>query len=318
MSSNPLFTIATITYNSGLWVRQAIESILASSSQDFELLISDDCSADNTWEIIKECNDGRIRSWQNEKNIGEYANRNKILGEARGRYIIYVDGDDIFLKHTLRNLSEYIAAFPDAGMIWGVNPQHFPFFVFPYEVAPSVNLSLIYRTHIPIANIGFGEVLFKTSALRSAGGFALSYRYGDTYIKKKLALSMPVLFVNIGLMFWRQSHNQASKRLSGNLDAFFERHAIDDEILADPLFKSVSADKDIIARNLRISRMKLLVSATLMKGKISSFFTGLKRLGLSLSDIGLVFKKGDYSYSPSSSLGEPLFNSFNFSSEPPL
>ena len=91
----PLFTVATITYNSSRWVRQAIESVLASSYTDFEYIISDDCSTDDTWDIIQEYKDGRIKAWRNQTNIGEYPNRNIVLRQAKGKYFLFIDGDDL-------------------------------------------------------------------------------------------------------------------------------------------------------------------------------------------------------------------------------
>lgn len=308
----PLFTVATITYNSGKWVSQAIESILCSSFTDYELLIADDCSVDNTWTLIKQYKDSRIRAWRNEQNLGEYPNRNKVLEAATGKYILFVDGDDVLYRDSLRNLSEYVHAFPQAGMLWGLNPQLFPFYVFPYLVSPEVTMRLIYCTSIPISTIGFGEILFKTDLLRSMGGLSEQFKIGDAYIKKKLALSYPVLFVTIGFMFWRQSPQQASKKLARGLVSFFERVSIDDAMLKDSSFPLSGIDKIVIARNIRISTVKLFFSSTLLKGKIIDFFILRKKIGLQCKDLLLLFKKGDYSYKPSYELGNPLLNSYHF------
>lgn len=313
MKTAPLFTIATITYNSSAWVKQAIKSILASSYTNFEYLISDDCSTDNTWEIIQEFQDPRIKAWRNDINIGEYSNRNKILTQAEGTYLLFVDGDDILYKHTLRNLSEYIDAFPEAGMIWGLNPQHFPFFVFPYLVHPEVNLQLIYRTSIPIASIGFGEILFKTEVLKQKGPFNTNYKTGDTYIKKKLALSEPVLFVNIGFMFWRQSSNQASKKISlSGMSSFVERVKIDQEIINHASFPVRGKELEQIKLNLQISIVKLFFSSTLLRGRFLQFIKYRKELGIQYSHVFLLFQKGDYSYMPVSDFAKPLMNEFHF------
>ncbi|MBU6157437.1 MAG: glycosyltransferase family 2 protein [Bacteroidetes bacterium] len=308
----PLFTVATITYNSSRWVRQAIESVLASSYTDFEYIISDDCSTDDTWDIIQLYNDPRILTWQNETNLTEYPNRNKVLSVARGKYILFVDGDDILYRDSLRNLSEYVHVFPSAGMLWGLNPQHFPFYVFPYLVQPVEIMKLIYTTPIPISNLGFGEMLFKTDLLRNIGGMSEQFKIGDTYIKKKLALSSPVLFVTIGFMFWRQSPHQASKKLASGLFGYFERIAIDEAIINDPTFPLSGKNKEIVTRNVRISTVKLFFSSTLLKGKLLDFFKFRQKISLQWKDLLLLFVKGDYSYKPSFDLDSPLMNSYHF------
>ena len=314
----PLFTVAIITYNSAKYVRQAIESVLASSYINFELIISDDASTDNTWGIIEDYRDVRIKSWRNKKNIGEYPNRNKVLKQALGEYILYVDGDDILYKNTLRNLSEYIDSFPEAGMVWGLNPQNFPFFVFPYLVEPSINMKLIYCTHIPISIIGFGEILFKKNILLFEGGFSEKYKSGDNYIKKTIAIKYAVLYINIGFMFWRQSLNQASKNLSNGFESFLERYTIDKLVVENNNFPITGNEYSIISKNLKISYMKLHFSDTVLKGNFKLFFKYYSSLNFKFSDIKLIFQKGDYSYNPSSLIDEPLMNKFNFKSNSSL
>lgn len=309
----PLFTVITITYNSGEWIKEAIESVLNSTFTDFELIISDDSSTDDTWSIITEYKDPRIRSWRNEQNIGEYPNRNKVIEAATGKYILFVDGDDILYRNSLRNLSEYIIEFPEAGMIWGLNPQHFPFYVFPFMVRPTETMMLIYKTKIPISNIGFGEILFKTEALRRNKGMSESFKIGDTFIKKKLALIEPVLFVSIGFMFWRQSPNQASKKVANGISSFLERVAIDRIILSDKDFPIVGQERDSILQNVRIGILKIFIRSTLLKGKLIDFFKYRKHINFQFKDFFLLLRKGDYSYIPSDDLGNPLMNDYNFS-----
>jgi glycosyltransferase involved in cell wall biosynthesis len=308
----PLFTIAIISYNSEKYIRQAIESVLASNFTDFELLISDDASTDDTWSIIQEYDDLRIHAWRNDFNIGEYPNRNRVLQKATGKYLLFVDGDDVLYKNTLRNLSEFIFSFPESGMVWGLNPQNFPFFIFPYLVHPRENLNLIYRTRISISNIGFGEILFKVDFLRMNGGLSEKYKMGDTFIKKKLALKAPVLYVPIGMIFWRQSEKQASKHVTKGFDAFYERYLIDIEILNDPSLPLNDIERNIVLRNLRISTIKLLFSSTILKGDIRNFLKMKQKLKLPLSDLLLLFGKGKYVFKPSMKLDEPLFNNYNF------
>jgi glycosyltransferase involved in cell wall biosynthesis len=308
----PLFTVATITYNSANYIRQAIESVLSSSYEDFEFLISDDCSMDITWQIIQEYKDPRIKSWKNENNLGEYPNRNKVIREAKGEFILFVDGDDILYRDSLRNLSEYLFAFPNVGMVWGLNPQLFPFYVFPYILQPKETIQLIYRTKIPISNIGFGEMLFRTDLLRSVGGMSECFKSGDTYIKLKLALIEPVMFVSIGFMFWRQSPGQASKKIAKGFLGFIERNEINDAIMADIAFPLSASDKAIIAKNLRISKIKMLFSSTLLKGNIVDFVKLSQKIGVNLKDLQLLFKTGDYSYMSSNELGNPLANQYHF------
>ncbi|MBI1781723.1 MAG: glycosyltransferase family 2 protein [Sphingobacteriales bacterium] len=143
----PLFSIVTVTYNSARWVRQAIESVLAQPFADFELLICDDCSQDDTWDIIHSYQDSRIRKYRNGFNIGEYPNRNKALSLAKGHYLLIIDGDDILYKETLVRHAALINYFPDAGGIWGVTAMDIV--VFPYQLTPEQITRLNYFLPIP-------------------------------------------------------------------------------------------------------------------------------------------------------------------------
>ena len=60
----PLVSVVTVTYNSALYVRDALESVLAQTYTDLEYIICDDCSTDDTWKIISEYPDTRIKAYQ--------------------------------------------------------------------------------------------------------------------------------------------------------------------------------------------------------------------------------------------------------------
>jgi glycosyltransferase involved in cell wall biosynthesis len=106
-----------VTYNSSKYVRVAIESILASTYNNFELIISDDCSTDNTWQIISEYKDLRIKAYQNETNLREYANRNRCIDLASGEYFIFIDGDDYIYPHGVEQFIEGALINDESAMI---------------------------------------------------------------------------------------------------------------------------------------------------------------------------------------------------------
>lgn len=85
-------------YNAGRTISESIDSVLSQSYQDWELLVVDDCSKDNTLDIIQkyaECDD-RIVVVRNEKNLGVAATRNKAIAMARGEWIAFLDADDLW------------------------------------------------------------------------------------------------------------------------------------------------------------------------------------------------------------------------------
>lgn len=91
-----LVSIITPTYNSAEFLSETIESILAQTYTNWELLITDDCSTDNTVEIIERYTkkDSRIKFFRLEKNSGGGIARNNSIKQAEGRYIAFCDSDD--------------------------------------------------------------------------------------------------------------------------------------------------------------------------------------------------------------------------------
>ncbi len=88
-------------FNVENYIREAIESIINQTHQDWELLISDDGSSDNTKKIIDEYKDTRIRRFHNKKNLGNLATVNILLEHCRGRFIALQDADDFSEKRRL-------------------------------------------------------------------------------------------------------------------------------------------------------------------------------------------------------------------------
>lgn len=308
----PLFTVATITYNSSKWVKQTIESVLNSSYTNFEYLISDDCSTDNTWDIIEEYKDSRIKAWRNDKNIGEYPNRNKVLKQARGSFILYIDGDDILYKNTLRNLAEYLEEFPEAEMIWGVLTPLNKYAVLPYLFEPIQTIKLLYDYSNYVGVIGFTETLFSVEALKRSGGFSNKFAIGDIYIRKKLALTCNVLFVPLGFGYWRSTPGQASSNLSKNFRSTIESMEIDQLLLNDPqnpLSESIKRELEIF---LKATFLRRLIKFVLLKGKLYKFFKILYLLGFRVKDWKLVFNKKNPFNCIIEDISVPLENNYNF------
>src|SRR4051812_36005653 len=114
----PFVSVLMTAYNREAYIEQAIKSVLASTYSNFELIIVDDCSTDRTLDIAQAAanNDARIRIYKNEKNLGDYANKNKAASYARGKYIKYVDSDDMIYPHGLKVIITAMEKFQDAGV----------------------------------------------------------------------------------------------------------------------------------------------------------------------------------------------------------
>ncbi|MEW6096632.1 MAG: glycosyltransferase [bacterium] len=118
LAKNPKVSVCIPNYNYGHFIGDAIRSVLAQTYKDFELIIVDNCSADNSEEVIKSFRDPRIRFYKNEKNIGMTANWNKCLSLARGEYISILHADDVYLPNFLEEGVKVLDTNPKVGMVY--------------------------------------------------------------------------------------------------------------------------------------------------------------------------------------------------------
>ena len=96
-----LASIIMPAYNSARFIRESIDSVLAQTYTEWELLIVDDCSTDNTKEVVQSYSDERIHYFCNEKNCGAAVTRNRALQQAKSRYIAFLDSDDLWTPDKL-------------------------------------------------------------------------------------------------------------------------------------------------------------------------------------------------------------------------
>ena len=99
--NNDLVSIIMPSYNTGGYIKNSIESVLAQTYENWELIIVDDCSTDDTDGIVGQFSDKRIRYLKNKKNSGAAISRNYALREAKGRWIAFLDSDDLWLPEKL-------------------------------------------------------------------------------------------------------------------------------------------------------------------------------------------------------------------------
>lgn len=104
-----LVSIIMPSFNTGKYITETIESVLAQSYKNWELIIVDDCSSDNTDEILSTyLSDDRIHYLKNEKNSGAAFSRNAALREAKGRWIAFLDSDDLWMPEKLEKQIDFM------------------------------------------------------------------------------------------------------------------------------------------------------------------------------------------------------------------
>lgn len=114
-----LVSIVMPNYNSEKHVAETIKSVLAQTYKNWEILFVDDCSTDNSLEIARSFNDERIKILQNEANSGAAVSRNYALREAKGKWIAFLDSDDLWAP---TKLEEQIAFMVENGYHFSGTP----------------------------------------------------------------------------------------------------------------------------------------------------------------------------------------------------
>lgn len=104
----PEVSIITPSYNSSKFLNQTIQSVLSQTFTDWEWLITDDCSSDNSVEILESTNDARIKIFKTIKNGGAGHARNISLENATGRFITFLDADDFWEPDFLEEMVRFM------------------------------------------------------------------------------------------------------------------------------------------------------------------------------------------------------------------
>lgn len=204
----PLVSVLMTAYNREKYITEAIESVLHSTLTDFELIIVDDGSTDNTVKIAEKYTntDKRVKLFINEKNLGDYYNRNKAASYASGKYLKYLDSDDLIYSNGLEVFVNSMERFPDAavGIMSFIGQEEKPY---PFKMSPEEAYRYNFYTR-GLFDTGPSGLIFRASMFREIGGFSGKRYVGDTEINLKLAAKWPVVKIAASLIFWRQHEGQ--------------------------------------------------------------------------------------------------------------
>ena len=114
----PLVSVVIPTYNSAQYLPQTIESVLSQSWQNFEIIIVDDGSTDNTQEVVGAFNSNKIRYIRQENSGGPSRPRNVGIHHARGKYISLLDSDDLMSRNKLAEAVSFLERYSDLGLVF--------------------------------------------------------------------------------------------------------------------------------------------------------------------------------------------------------
>jgi CMP-N-acetylneuraminic acid synthetase len=197
----PLVTVYIANHNYGRYLDQAVRSVLAQSMQDFELLVIDDGSTDNSHEIIGKYKDLPQVITIYQKNQGLSITNNIALHAARGKYIMRLDADDFLDENALAILSGSLERNEEVGLVF---PDY-------YVIDESGNLIEVVRRH-DFNNVSLPDqpahgacTMIRKTCLEELGGYDESHQCQDGYeLWIRFIRQYKVQNVNLPLFYYRQ------------------------------------------------------------------------------------------------------------------
>lgn len=205
MQSQPLVSILMTSYNREQYISEAIESVLLSTYTNFELIIVDDRSKDKTVDIARSYaeKDSRVKVFINEKNLGDYANRNKAASYATGEWIMSVDSDDKINVDGIEKVLKCMHQFPNA---------HFGMYHYLGTELKEIQSSEAIRTHLlskRFLAIGPGGTIIKRKYFESINGYPEKYGpANDMFFNLKATSQSSIVMLPFEFHFYRRHEGQ--------------------------------------------------------------------------------------------------------------
>jgi glycosyltransferase involved in cell wall biosynthesis len=280
--SNPRISVLLTSYNRESYIAESIESVLAQSLTDFELVICDDRSGDGTVGVISEYarRDSRIRFSINERNLGDYVNRRRVASLARGRFLKYHDSDDVMYPHCLATMVEPLEAEPRAGFALS-GARSWPGGPCPMLLSPR----LAYEREFLGAGLfqqGPASALFRAEAFTALGGFPEVDFSGDYLFWLRACTTVNVLLVPGDLFYYRVHAGQEIAK-PASLVAYARAAAEAWRVLNSPKCPLTGDALDRAKRNFVFSQARGIYRH-LKAGRIRAAAITSRHLGLSLGD----------------------------------
>jgi glycosyltransferase involved in cell wall biosynthesis len=177
----PTLSVVMSMYNQELYVKESIESVLAQTYRDFELIIIDDGSTDTSEQVVATFSDPRIRYITNNMNLGIVATSNRGLMLSRGKYIARLDSDDIAYPDRFQRQVEYLESTPDVGLVGSFfkTIETKPRVVRPPTTHAEIADSLLFGNCFGHSTIMFRRELFESHNLNypNVGGGSEDYAF---------------------------------------------------------------------------------------------------------------------------------------------
>lgn len=205
MNNRPLVSIYITNYNYEKFIRESIESVLAQTMQDFELLIIDDGSKDNSKKIIEEYRDNPKISIIYQKNKGLNVTNNVAMRASKGRYIMRLDADDYLTENALEEMTKVLESNPDLGLVF---PDYYYIDAEGNIIGEEIRHNFDKDVSLYDQPAHGACTMIRLENLKTLGGYNESFTCQDGYdLWIKFIMHFNVNNVNKPLFYYRQHGN---------------------------------------------------------------------------------------------------------------
>ena len=262
MTPLPLVSVCVPTYNRPEYLRRAVESCLAQTHSNFEIIITDNSTNTESAEMAAKWKDTRVHYYKNEGNVGPVVSSNRAVSLAAGKYIKFLMDDDLIKPRCLELMAQAMEENSTAGVAMApmdlidendrrIFPQFYVFQKMHYRYRYQVGDGLIGRRRLLKDFLTYdypctvpSGIMFRAEALRRAGPFSAEADFaGDLEMCMKLAADWDFYYVDEVLSSWRfmPSCHTASLHQTGLKISVF--YAVTRQCLANESVRKLFADE---------------------------------------------------------------------------
>jgi len=204
----PIVSVLVTVYNREAYLEDCVESILASSLSDLEVIMVDDCSKDGSRDLMRKlaASDPRVQAHFNEQNLRDYPNRNRAASLASGKYIKYVDADDIIYPHSLAFMVESMEKHPEAALGLSHSELQAPV-PYPWSLTSKEAYKMQFLGR-GCLSCGPSSAIMRRDAFEQVGAFRAFGVVSDIDMWMRLAGRWPILLFPPALVWWRVHEGQ--------------------------------------------------------------------------------------------------------------
>ena len=264
-SSTPKVSVCIPVYNGSNYIAESIESVLAQTYEDYQLIVIDNCSTDNTEEIVRNFDDPRLTYIRNKQNLGLMVNFNRCLELATGEYVYIWHHDDVMLPDNLKLKVQLLDEHPDVGFvhsnliniddkgavvaseIWYEGSRH-------DYIEDGLTAFNKYLAHMPRgASLFIGAVLARRSCYEKVGEFCVELPHClDSEMWMRMMLFYKVACIGTPLLKYRIHPTTASKDL-GDWDTvpYIKEHYEVTQIIFKRYYEHIPNAEKLIEQNSR-------------------------------------------------------------------